>query len=66
MPKGTVKWYSDFKHYGFLESEGKDFFFHGSEVSSSRTLRKGDPVTFEVDKSDKGPKGVKVTLKEEN
>lgn len=58
MPKGTVKWFSDQKGYGFITPEGgaKDVFVHYSAVTGDgfKTLREGEQVEFEVTT---GPKG---------
>lgn len=58
MAKGTVKWFSDEKGFGFITPEGgaKDVFVHFSAVQGEgfRSLREGDAVEFEVTN---GPKG---------
>lgn len=57
--KGTVKWFSDEKGYGFitLEDGGKDCFVHHSAIQSEgfRTLNEGDLVEFTVVEGQKGP-----------
>ena len=59
--KGTVKWFSVFKSYGFIESEsGKDIFVHQSALEPSTTLQEGDEVSFEIEKTDKGSAAVNV------
>ena len=58
MAEGTVKWFSDKKGYGFIEQEdGNDLFVHFSAIDMSgfKTLSGGDRVSFEVNKSDRGP-----------
>lgn len=65
MQVGTVKWFNELKNYGFIESDnGEDLFVHGTDVVSSKTLEKGDPVEFEEEQTDKGKKAVNVRLKE--
>lgn len=58
MARGTVKWFSDQKGYGFITPEGgkKDVFVHYSAVQGDgfKSLREGDTVEFEVTD---GPKG---------
>lgn len=63
MAKGTVKWFSDSKGFGFITSEdGGDVFVHFSDIQSEgfKTLAQGQAVTFEVVDSPKGPKAANV------
>lgn len=60
MATGKVKWFSDSKGYGFIETngelEGKDIFVHYSEIAREgfRTLVAGQEVRFEVLETPKG------------
>lgn len=60
MSKGTVKWFSADKGYGFImpEDGGKDLFVHHSEIQSGgqfATLNDGQSVEYEVGTGQKGP-----------
>ena len=61
MAKGTVKWFSNQKGYGFISSEsGKDVFVHHSAIQGDnyKTLDEGQQVEFDVQQ---GPKGEQAT-----
>lgn len=56
--KGTVKWFSPEKGYGFIaRDDGDDVFVHYSEIAMNgfRTLEEGQDVEFEVVEGAKGP-----------
>lgn len=57
MQNGIVKWFSDEKGFGFVESAGKDYFIHFKEIQCEgfKSLKQGDKVCFEPDTSPKGP-----------
>ncbi len=58
MAKGTVKWFSDEKGYGFIEQEnGQDIFVHFSSIGMPgfKTLAEGDEVTFDIEEGERGP-----------
>ena len=64
MAKGTVKWFSDEKGYGFIEQEdGKDIFVHFSSITMPgfKTLAEGDVVNFDIEESDRGLVAKNVT-----
>ena len=52
MAKGTVKWFSTIKSYGFIEPEdgSKDAFVHISAVERAGldSLREGQKVEFDL------------------
>lgn len=61
MAKGTVKWFSNQKGYGFITTEdGKDVFVHHTSILGDgyKTLKEGQSVEFEVGQ---GPKGEHAT-----
>ena len=64
MPKGTVKWFSNAKGFGFIQTEGveRDIFVHYSSIQTEgyRTLKQGEPVEFELVDGEKGPKAENV------
>lgn len=59
MAKGTVKWFSNAKGYGFIAPEegGDDIFAHFSAIDMDgyKSLRQGQKVKYEVSQ---GPKGL--------
>lgn len=62
--RGTVKWFSDKKGYGFIsDSEGNDVFVHhtGINMEGFKTLKEGQSVEYEVTDGEKGPQAVNVT-----
>ena len=65
MAKGTVKWFSDQKGYGFITPEdgSKDVFVHHTAVIGEgfRTLGEGQQVEFEITQGPKGPQASNVT-----
>ncbi|TVZ39192.1 CspA family cold shock protein [Alteromonadaceae bacterium 2753L.S.0a.02] len=58
MPTGTVKWFNNAKGFGFIlpEGGGEDLFAHYSsvEMEGYRTLKAGQPVSFDIEQGDKG------------
>jgi cold shock protein len=60
--KGTVKFFNEMKGFGFVAGEdGKEYFVHKSALAADMQLKENDPVTFDVEEGDRGPKAVNVT-----
>lgn len=71
---GKVKWFNDAFGYGFIEctelckEEDKGIYVHFSRIQSNenfKTLSKGQLVTFEVVKSEKGNGLMAVNVRED-
>jgi CspA family cold shock protein len=66
MARGTVKWFSDQKGYGFITAEGgevsdvSEVFVHFSAIESQgfRTLHPGEKVEFELKSG--SPRGIEA------
>lgn len=64
MQSGTVKWFNDGKGFGFIVSEGKDYFVYFKEIQKDgfKTLKEGDKVKFIAGTSAKGPTATQVIV----
>lgn len=64
MTKGTIKWFSDQKGYGFItpENGNKDIFVHFSAVQGDgfKSLHEGEVVEFDVTTGPKGEQAANV------
>ena len=64
MARGTVKWFSEEKGYGFVSPEegGQDLFVHYSAIEGSgfRSLEEGEKVSYEPTRGRKGEQAKNV------
>lgn len=68
MPTGTVKRIVTDRGFGFIADDaGNEHFFHFSGLSEGltiETLREGQKVNFETERSQRGPRATNVTVAE--
>lgn len=65
MNKGKIKKIVRERGFGFIsDADGKEVFFHQSGLIdvSFDALNEGQEVSYEVEKSPKGPRAVNVTI----
>ncbi len=65
MSRGTVKWFSDQKGYGFITPEdgSKDVFVHHTAIKGEgfKSLGEGQQGEFEITQGPKGPQASNVS-----
>jgi CspA family cold shock protein len=64
MQKGQIKKLVSDRGFGFITGEdGQEYFFHRSGTSVDFDgLRGGEKVTFEIERSQKGPRATSVKV----
>ena len=62
MSKGTVKFFNEFKGFGFIKEENstKEYFVHSSGLKEN--IKENDEVTFELAEGKKGINAINVKL----
>lgn len=62
--QGTVKWFNEAKGFGFIESNGKDYFVHFSAIMTNgfKTLQEGAKVLFSASQGKKGMQAEAVEI----
>ena len=62
MERGTVKWFSQEKGYGFIQSSsGQEYFVHSTKTPTGG-LEPGQMVEFEIGEGRKGPEATNVQI----
>lgn len=61
MVEGTVKFFNDMKHFGFIAGDdGKEYFVHSSELKPGVKITDNDKVSFTPAQGDRGLKAEAV------
>ena len=63
MPRGIIKYFSDNRGYGFIESDdNENIYVHYSAIKEAgyRTLKEGQKVWFDVREGQRGLEAVNV------
>lgn len=61
MVDGTVKFFNEAKHFGFIAADdGSEYFVHSSGIKPGVSIAQGDKVSFKVVQGDRGPKAEDV------
>ncbi|WEL19609.1 Cold shock protein, CspA family [Candidatus Nanohalococcus occultus] len=62
--KGTVDFFHDQNHYGFIATDemDDDVYFNLDEQDDGLEVEEGDEVEFDQEDADRGPKATNMTL----
>ena len=62
MSNGTVKFFNNFKGFGFItpETGGKDVFVHKNDLIDE--INEGDKVSYDVEETPKGMNAINVKV----
>ncbi len=65
MPTGKIKWFNADKGFGFIDQDDshKDAFVHWTAVEglgNFEPMSEGEPVSYELEETDRGLKAVNV------
>jgi cold shock protein len=62
MKNGTVKFYNEFKGFGFIKDDDseKEYFVHSSGLTES--IHENDKVTYDLEEGKKGLNAVNVKI----
>lgn len=70
MLDGKVKWFNTEKGFGFITSDGKDYFVHYKSIKTDgfKSLEEGASVRFTATEGKKGPvaEGVIVIIHDDS
>ena len=59
---GVCKFFNAQKAFGFIVGEDeKEYFVHITGLNEGVTIGENDPVTFDVEEGDRGPKATNVS-----
>ncbi len=69
MQNGVVKWFNNAKGYGFIQGDenGEDIFAHYSAITMEgyKTLKAGQPVSFDAEQGPKGLHAINIKAAEQ-
>ena len=65
VKKGVVKFFNEQRGFGFIvDAEGNEFFVHYLAIITEgfKTLKDGANVNFQIEKTNRGPKAINVSV----